>query len=144
MSAHDLHDEGALVRVGGADNGVDGLDDAVQRRVRPDRHVRAAEVIVYGSYHSSNVQELIFLPLVFSDLVVGQQLIKQAGPLLTEEVGSGEGTVSSNHHQVGDASGHQVVGGLETALSLAVKNITLINSMKCNHTLKIFYTNCCL
>lgn len=67
------------------------------------------------------MQELVFLPLVFSDLVVGQQLVEQAGPLLPEEVGSGEGTISSNHHQVGDASSHQVVGGLETALSLAVK-----------------------
>lgn len=61
VSAHDLHDEGALVRVGGADDGVDGLDDAVQRRVRADRHVRAAEVIVYGSYLHKNTIKMIVL-----------------------------------------------------------------------------------
>lgn len=49
MSAHDLHDEGALVRIGGAHDRVNRLDDSVQRRVRADRHVCSAEVVVDGA-----------------------------------------------------------------------------------------------
>jgi len=46
MTTHDLHDEGALMRVGGTGNGVDGLDDAVQGRIRADGHVRATKIVV--------------------------------------------------------------------------------------------------
>jgi len=44
MPAHDLHDEGPLVRRGCRDDAIDGLDDAVQSGVGTDGHVSAAEV----------------------------------------------------------------------------------------------------
>lgn len=50
VPAHDLHNEGSLMGVGRADDGVDGLDDPVQSRVRTDGHVCATEIIVNGSY----------------------------------------------------------------------------------------------
>lgn len=46
MTTHDLHNEGALMGVGRAGNGVDRLDNAMQCGVRADGHVRAAEVVV--------------------------------------------------------------------------------------------------
>lgn len=44
------------------------------------------------------------------------QLREQSTPLLPEEVGSCQATVSSNDTQVGDATLHQVVGSLQTTL----------------------------
>ena len=44
MSAHDLHDEGPLVRGGRRYDAVDGFNDPVQRGVRADGHVGAAKV----------------------------------------------------------------------------------------------------
>lgn len=49
MPAHHLHDEGALMRIGGAHDRVDRLDDPVQGRVRADGHVGAAEVVIDGA-----------------------------------------------------------------------------------------------
>lgn len=46
MTAHDLHDEGALVGVGSAHDSIDSFDDPVQGRVRSDRHVGAAEIVI--------------------------------------------------------------------------------------------------
>lgn len=47
------------------------------------------------------------------------QLVQQATPLLTEEVGSCEAAVAADDAQVGDASLHQVEGGLQAALPRA-------------------------
>lgn len=82
------------------------------------------------------MKELIFLPLVFGDLVVGQQLIKKARPLLTEKVSSGERTITSNHHQIGDATGHQVVSSLETTLPFTANNMYFSKNCVC----EIIYT----
>lgn len=49
MTTHDLHDEGALMRVGCAHDGINRLDDPVQGRVRSDGHVRATEIVVDGA-----------------------------------------------------------------------------------------------
>lgn len=40
-----------------------------------------------------------------------EELIQQAAPLLSEQVGSGQAAVSTNHAQVGDAVLHEVVRG---------------------------------
>ena len=46
VAAHDLDDEGALVRGRRTGQLINGVQDAVQRRVRADRHVRAHQVVV--------------------------------------------------------------------------------------------------
>ena len=45
-----------------------------------------------------------------------EELIQQAAPLLSEQVGSGQAAVSTNHTQVGDAALHEVVCGLQAPL----------------------------
>lgn len=65
------------------------------------------------------MKELIFLPLVFGNLVVSQQLIKEARPLYTEQVSTGKGTITADYNQIGDATGDQVVSSFETTLSLS-------------------------
>lgn len=40
-----------------------------------------------------------------------EELIQQAAPLLSEQVGSGQTAVSADHAQVGDAALHEVVRG---------------------------------
>lgn len=44
------------------------------------------------------------------------KLIQQAAPLLSEQVGSGQAAVSTDHTQVGDAALHKVVRGSQAAL----------------------------
>ena len=44
------------MRRGRRADGVHRLHYAVQRRVRPDRHVGAAKVVVDGSHHADHVQ----------------------------------------------------------------------------------------
>ena len=46
VPAHDLHDEGPLVRVSRRDDAVHGLNDAAEGGVGADRHVGTAEVVV--------------------------------------------------------------------------------------------------
>ena len=46
VSAHDLHNEGTLMRVSCTDDSVNALDDAMKSRVGTDGHVRTAEVVV--------------------------------------------------------------------------------------------------
>ena len=46
VPAHHLDDEAALVAGRRTGDGIDGLDDAVQRRVGTDRHIRTDHVVV--------------------------------------------------------------------------------------------------
>lgn len=50
MTTHDLHNEGALMRVSSAGDGIDSLDNTMQSRVRTNGHVRAAEIVIDGSH----------------------------------------------------------------------------------------------
>lgn len=49
-------------------------------------------------------------------LTLLEELVQQAAPLLSEQVGSGQAAVSANHTQVGDATLHEVVCGLQATL----------------------------
>lgn len=118
MSAHDLHDKRTLMRVRRTDDGIDGLDDPVQGRIRSDGHVRTAEIVINRTDHAGNVQRLVLESLLLGDLALLQQLVQQAGPLLPEQVRTGQRTVTTDHDQVGDATADQVEGGLQTTLTL--------------------------
>ena len=119
VTTHHLHDEGTLVRVRRTDDRVDRLDDTVQRRIRTDGHVRAAEIVIDRTDHAGNVQALVLDALVLRDPIAGQQLVQQAAPLLPEQVGTGQRTVTTDHDQIGDAAGHEIVGGLQPSGPLA-------------------------
>lgn len=69
MTPHDFHDERALVGVGSGHDGVDRLDDSVQRRVGADGHVRSTEIIVYGADHAGNVQMTILFTLLLANFI---------------------------------------------------------------------------
>lgn len=68
VAAHDLENEAALVAVGGGDDGVDGLHDAVQGGVRADGHVSAAEVVVDRANHAHDVQVGILHAVLVGDV----------------------------------------------------------------------------
>lgn len=69
-------------------------------------------------YQSHNVQHIELLLLLGGNGLVLHQLLQQARPLLTEQIGAGKGAIASNHHQVGDALLDQIVGGPEATLTL--------------------------
>lgn len=46
-----------------------------------------------------------------------EELVQQAAPLLSEQVGSGQAAVSADHAQVGDAALHEVVRGFQATLA---------------------------
>jgi hypothetical protein len=118
MPPHNFHDEGALMRIGRTDDCVAGLYDPVQSTVRPDGHICATEIIVDGAHKPGNLERAIFLLLVNGDLFGGDEFLKKRTPLLAEEIGAGETTVTADHHQIGDAAVHQVLGGFETSRAL--------------------------
>lgn len=68
MSTHYFHYKRSLVRVSCANNSVYTLDDAMQRRVGADCHIRSAEIIVDRAYHSHDVQVFVPLALLDSDV----------------------------------------------------------------------------
>lgn len=77
------------MRIRRTDNGIDGLDDAMQGRVRADGHVRAAEIVVDRADHAGDVQLAVLFALLVVDLFVVEQLVQQAAPLLTEQICAG-------------------------------------------------------
>lgn len=118
VSAHDLHDEGALMRVGCADDGVNRLDDAVESGISADGHVRAAEVVVDGSDHAGNVETLVLCALLCRDSVRLQKLVQQAAPFDAEQVGAGQGAVTADDNEVCDSLLDEILGGLQAAPTL--------------------------
>lgn len=52
------------MRVSSRNDTIDGFNDAVERRVRSDGHVRAAEVVVDGSDETHDVQVSMLLHLM--------------------------------------------------------------------------------
>lgn len=56
VAAHHFHDERALVRISRGRDRIDSLDDSVERRVRTDRHISAAKVVINRSHHSNDIQ----------------------------------------------------------------------------------------
>ena len=75
MAPHHLQHEAALVAVRGRDDRVGHLEDAVQRRVRAYRHVRAAEVVIDGPDHAHDVQLRVPGRHLLADAAAGHQLL---------------------------------------------------------------------
>jgi hypothetical protein len=117
VPAHHLDDEGALVTGRGAVQGVQGLDDAVQRGVGADRHVGAEHVVVDRADHPDQVQVLVRLGRLRVQLARVDQLLEQLRPLLAEQVGAGEAAVAADHDEPVDAPVDQVADGPAAAVA---------------------------
>jgi hypothetical protein len=111
VAAHDLDDEGALVGGGGGGELVDGVDDAVQRRVRADGHVGADHVVIDGADQSDDDQGGVGPRGLLGDGPLGGQLLNVLRPFPAELVGAGQGSVAADDDEVVDAVLQQVAGG---------------------------------
>lgn len=140
MTTHDLHNEGALMRVRSAGDGIDSLDNTMQSRIRTNGHIRATEIVIDGAhlrsyihliilysiypvipfviYQADNVQHIVLLLLLAGNGIALKQLFQQTGPFLTEQIGTSQRTVSTNNHQIGNAMLYQIIGGLEPTSTL--------------------------
>lgn len=140
MTTHDLHNEGALMRVRSAGDGIDSLDNTMQSRIRTNGHIRATEIVIDGAhlrsyihliilysiypvipfvtYQADNVQHIVLLLLLAGNGIALKKLFQQTGPFLTEQIGTSQRTVSTNNHQIGNAMLYQIIGGLEPTSTL--------------------------
>ena len=109
VPAHHLDDEAALVAGRGAGDGVDGLDDPVQRRVGTDRHVGADHVVVDRTDQSGDHQRRVPVGGGLVDRAGRQQLGDQGRPFLAQQVGAAQAAVATDDDQPVDALEQQVV-----------------------------------
>lgn len=70
------------------------------------------------TYQSDNVQHIVLLLLLARNGIALKQLFQETGPFLTEQIGTSQRTVSTNNHQIGNATLHQIIGGLEATSTL--------------------------
>ena len=118
VPAHHLDDEAALMAGGRAGDGVDGLDDPVQRGIRTDRHVSADHVVVDRPDQAGDHQRRMPVGGRLVDRAGRPQLLDQRRPLLTQQVGTAQAAVTADHHQPVDALEQQVVHGLQPSRSV--------------------------
>ncbi len=117
VTSHDLHHEAALVAGSRAGDGVHRLDDAVQRRVRADGHIRAEHVVVDGSHQTDDGQMRMLRHDLFRKAALRLQLGQQALPLLAKQVRAGQTSVAADDHQRIDAAADQVERCFQPALA---------------------------
>ena len=110
VPAHHLDHERALVAGRGAGQGVDRLEDPVQRRVGAHGHVRPDHVVVDRPDHPGDDQVAVARRDLRGHGAGLDQLGQQLRPLGAEHVGAGQRSVAADHHQPVDAPLEQVVG----------------------------------
>ena len=116
MAAHDLDDERALVRGRRTGQLVDGIQDAVQRGVRADCHVRTHQVVVDRTDETDDDEGRVGGSGLGRDHALGGQLGDVLGPLAAELVRTRQGAVAADHDEVIDAVLEQVRGRPVAAL----------------------------
>ena len=110
VAAHDLDDERALVRGRRTGQLVDGIQDAVQRGIRADRHVRAHEVVVNRADEADDDESRVLGGGLGRNHALGSQLSDVLRPLAAELVRTRQGAVATDHDEVIDAVLEQVCG----------------------------------
>ena len=116
MATHDLDDEGALVRGRRAGELVNSIQDAMQRSVRTDRHVRAHHVIIDRTDQADNDQRRVSVGKLLRDNALGDQLGDMLSPLVAELIRARQGTIAANDDEVVDTMLKQVRGGAVASL----------------------------
>ena len=110
VASHDLDDERALVRGRRAGQLVDGIQDAVQRSVRTNRHIRAHHIVIDRADEADDDEGGVGGRGLGRDDALGGQLGDMLRPLAAELVRTRQGTVATDHHEVIDAVLKQVRG----------------------------------
>ena len=82
MPAQYFDEEGTLVRCRGGGYVIDGVDDAVQRGVRTDRHICADQVVVDGSNQADHPKVLMAAGVLIADFPLVAKLTDVLGPLV--------------------------------------------------------------
>ena len=116
VATHDLDDEGALVRGRRAGELVNSIQDAMQRSVRTDRHVRAHHVIIDRTDQADNDQRRVGVGKLLRDNALGDQLGDMLRPLVAELVRTRQGTITADDDEVVDTVLEQVRGGAVASL----------------------------
>ena len=116
VTTHDLDDEGALVRSRRAGELVNSVQDAMQRSVRTDRHVRAHHVIIDRTDQADNDQGRVSVGKLLRDNALGDQLGDMLRPLASELVRTRQGTIAADDDEVVDTMLKQVRGGAVASL----------------------------
>lgn len=118
VSAHDLDDEGTLVRESGSVNVVDSLADALQRRVASNGGIGTSQVVVNGTDQTNNVEMSERLDCLLLESTIGNQLLDQTGPLASESVCTSQTAVTTTDNQGINALVNHVLGRLQSAGTL--------------------------
>ena len=110
VASHDLDDERALVRGRRAGQLVDGIQDAVQRSVRADRHIRAHHVVIDRADEADDDEGGVSGRGLGRNHALGGQLGDVLRPLAAELVRTRQGAVATDDDEVIDAVLEQVRG----------------------------------
>ena len=119
VAAHDLNDEAPLVGEGGVKDVVDGVADAGEGGVAANGGIGAGHVVVDGADEADDVEGAVGIDLGGRQLAGADEFLQQAGPLLAEDVGAGEGAIAAADDEGVDAPQDHVLGGAQAAGAFA-------------------------
>ena len=72
------------MRGSGRRNLVDGVNNAMERAIRPDRHIGTDHVVIDRANQADNIEALVQLRLLRRDSPFIDELAEMLGPLGTE------------------------------------------------------------
>ena len=96
-------------------NLVDGVNDAMKRAIRPDRHIGTDHVVIDRANQADNIEALVQLRLLRRDSPFIDQLAEVLGPFRTEFFRTGQRAVTADDDQTVDSLFDQVQGCRVTA-----------------------------
>ena len=96
-------------------NLVDGVNDAMKRAIRPDRHIGTDHVVIDRANQADNIEALMQLRLLRRDSPFVDQLAEVLGPFRTEFFRTGQRAVTADDDQTVDSLFNQVQGCRVTA-----------------------------
>ena len=83
-------------------DGIDAINDSMQRRIGADGHICAAEIIVDRADDTDNVELFVERFLLNCDFVEAVELLDEGRPLLAQFIRAREGTVASDNAEMSD------------------------------------------
>ena len=113
MTTHYLDDEGSLVAGGGGGEVVNGIDDAVQSRVRADGHVGSNEIVVDGTDESRDHEGGVLAGHLGAHPTRVDKFGDEIGPLGAQHVQTSERTIATNDDETIDSVLQEVLNGLQ-------------------------------
>ena len=111
VPAHHLDHKAALVALRRRPDRVDGLHDAMQRRIGADGQVGADHVVVDRAHQTRDHQPRVSVGGLPVDRAVDEQFLDQRRPLLAQQIRPGQAAVAADHDKSVDASLEQMLDG---------------------------------